>query len=317
MASLVLGSSDAKARREYTSDFPSGSSFTMCAWAKATSAIADYRTLLQTSTGDSGSTCTLRFSSSFQFQIVGSVGNSYDNSPSISTNAWYFVAMTCSGTGASDLKAYCWDDTGALTHSVLSITGVTFTPILMMFGNSYTGDYFPGRMARGRAWSVALSQAELEAEMFSESVVKTANFYAGFLDYSTLSVEPAPSKSWSLVGTTSSDSDTPPVLTGCTITDAGDELYRADDSVTITGTNFGAVEGDVYVSPTDNVEDAAKVTQTVTAWADTSITFTAVRSTLATGSTLYLFVVPDTNDPNADGYSVAFEYVPITLTWAM
>jgi hypothetical protein len=102
-----------------------------------------------------------------------------------------------------------------------------------------------------------------------------------------------------------------------TITDAGDEVYRTGDSVTITGTNFGAVEGDVYVSPTDNVADAAKVTQTVTAWADTSITFTAVRSTLATGSTLYLFVVPDTNDENADGYSVAFEYVPITLTWAM
>jgi adhesin HecA-like repeat protein len=111
--------------------------------------------------------------------------------------------------------------------------------------------------------------------------------------------------------------DNPAGTLTATITDAGDELYRTGDSVTITGTNFGAVEGDVYVSPTDDVTNASKVAQAVTVWADTSITFDAVRSTLATGSTLYLFVVPDTNDENADGYSVAFEYVPITLTWAM
>jgi hypothetical protein len=104
-----------------------------------------------------------------------------------------------------------------------------------------------------------------------------------------------------------------------TITDAGDELYREGDSVTITGTNFGASQGtgSVVISPTDDETDAAAVSQTVTAWADTSITITAVRGSLAVDTNLYLFVIPDTNDPNASGHVVQFEYVPIVMTWAM
>jgi hypothetical protein len=102
-----------------------------------------------------------------------------------------------------------------------------------------------------------------------------------------------------------------------TITDAGDELYREGDSVTITGTNFGATEGTVVISPTDDETDGAAVSQTVTAWADTSITITAVRGSLPVGTNLYLFVIPDTNDPNASGHVVQFEYVPIVMTWAM
>jgi hypothetical protein len=65
------------------------------------------------------------------------------------------------------------------------------------------------------------------------------------------------------------------------------------------------------------VDDAARVAQTVTAWADTSITFTAVRGALQPGTTLYLFVVPTANDPNATGYQVAVEFLPIVLTWTM
>ena len=77
-------------------------------------------------------------------------------------------------------------------------------------------------------------------------------------------------------------------------------------SISITGTDFGAVEGTVIISPTDDSTDVNAVTQTVTSWADTAIVFTAARSTLALATTLYLFVIPGTNDPNTSGYSVQF-----------
>ena len=50
----------------------------------------------------------------------------------------------------------------------------------------------------------------------------------------------------------------------------------------------------------------AAVDQTVTSWADTSITITAVQSSLATGVGLYLFVQNNSAGVNASGYSVQF-----------
>jgi hypothetical protein len=235
----------------------------------------------------------------------------------IPNDAWYYVAVA---GAATEVNYYIWDAAGDLLTSGTRTATLTGAPadvtIGARYGSSYRDHFCPGKYAYWKVWNTTISAEDFATQQFEPDwVVGTSNKHSGFND--TTTDTSGNSRTWTHWNTTTDSGATPPVLTGCTITDAGDELYRADDSVTITGTNFGAVEGDVYVSPTDNVADAAKVTQTVTAWADTSITFTAVRSTLATGSTLYLFVVPDTNDPNADGYSVAFEYVPITLTWAM
>jgi hypothetical protein len=317
MGSIVCDTSLCYIKRD--ANLPSSSSYSMCGWFKPTTAIADYRWLMLLTAG-SAPRHVFAWSSTLQVRLESATtggGTDDDGTHSIVTNDWYFVAMSCAGTGATDLKGYMWTADGTLVVSAETV-GLAVTPIFMSFGGSdYNSNrHLAGLVGRGRVWDAVLSVADFEAEMFSESVVRSTDFNSGFIDASTLGVSPQASRTWSL-SDTSTSSDTPPVLTGCTITDAGDELYRAGDSVTITGTNFGAVEGDVYVSPTDDVTNAAKVAQTVTSWADTSITFTAVRSTLATGSTLYLFVVPDTNDENADGYSVAFEYVPITLTWAM
>jgi len=103
-----------------------------------------------------------------------------------------------------------------------------------------------------------------------------------------------------------------------TITDAGDENYvNGETGITITGTNFEASQGTgaVYISPTDDIDDASKVTQTVTAWGDTSITFTAVRGSLATSTTYYLFVKNNTGNSNTAGHAVQFSLAPIQLKW--
>ena len=94
-----------------------------------------------------------------------------------------------------------------------------------------------------------------------------------------------------------------------TITDAGDEAFNdGETGVVITGTNFEAVQGTgtVIISPTDSVADGSAVTQTVTSWADTSITITVAQGALAEQTNMYLFVTNDTGDSNVAGYVVQF-----------
>ena len=92
-----------------------------------------------------------------------------------------------------------------------------------------------------------------------------------------------------------------------TITDAGDETYtNGETGIVITGTNFGASQGSgtVKISPTDDVDDVNAVEQTVTAWGDTSVTFTCVKGSLAFNTNLYLFVTADGGYSNAAGHVV-------------
>ncbi len=105
-----------------------------------------------------------------------------------------------------------------------------------------------------------------------------------------------------------------------TVTDVDtDELvYAGQTGVVVTGTVFGASQGSgsVVISPTDDIDDVDAVAQTVTAWADTSITITVVRGSLDLDTTLYLFVENDADDSNAAGRAmqiVARPYVRETL----
>ena len=93
------------------------------------------------------------------------------------------------------------------------------------------------------------------------------------------------------------------------ITDAGDELFENGESITITGTGFGASQGTgtVKLCPTDNVADGSAQAQTVTSWSDTSITITVSRGSLSFLTNLYLFVTADGGSSNASGYVVQIE----------
>ena len=99
-----------------------------------------------------------------------------------------------------------------------------------------------------------------------------------------------------------------------TISDAGDEVYTDGEAgIVITGSNFGATQGTVKISPTDDVNDVNAVAQAVTAWGDTSITITANRGSLAFNTNMYLFVIDEASASNASGWVVQFEPV-VTVT---
>lgn len=95
-----------------------------------------------------------------------------------------------------------------------------------------------------------------------------------------------------------------PTISGIVPTVLSDGLV----GIVITGTNFGASQGagTVKISPTDNVADGGAISQTVTAWADTSITITASRSTLSQNANLYAFVTNNGGSSNSSGSIVQF-----------
>jgi hypothetical protein len=94
------------------------------------------------------------------------------------------------------------------------------------------------------------------------------------------------------------------------------KFYDAQTGILVAGTTFGAAQGSgkVWISPSDNVSDGSRVEQTVTAWADTSITITSVRGALSMATQLYLFVVENGGTSNATGYPVEF-ITSASLAW--
>jgi 3D (Asp-Asp-Asp) domain-containing protein len=92
-------------------------------------------------------------------------------------------------------------------------------------------------------------------------------------------------------------------------------IFALGSSVTVLGSSFEAAQGagSVRVCPTDNIADSP-VTQTVTAWGDTSVTITSVLGALTAGTTCYLFVTNNTGNTNASGYPVHFLVTP-PLAW--
>lgn len=71
---------------------------------------------------------------------------------------------------------------------------------------------------------------------------------------------------------------------------------------------FGASgQQEVWISPTDDIEDAGAVQQTITAGSSTEITFTAVQGALSSNTNLFLFVKNAAGQSNASGFIVQFE----------
>lgn len=103
-----------------------------------------------------------------------------------------------------------------------------------------------------------------------------------------------------------------------TVSDAGDELfYNTETGVVVTCTGAGATKGAgaLIISPSDNINDAGAITQTTTAWADTSVTFTASLSTFTPFAQLYLFVKNNSAQSNSSGFLVKRESrATVTMT---
>jgi hypothetical protein len=114
---------------------------------------------------------------------------------------WFYLGLSCAGTGANQFVARWWDDTFTL-QSTATRTSPSFTPISMSIGDAgppAVGDILQGNVSCARVWDAALSQAELEAEMISSAIVRTANINTAFQDDFAVDVS-GNSRPWSTDG---------------------------------------------------------------------------------------------------------------------
>jgi hypothetical protein len=141
---------------------------------------------------------------------------------------WFYAAITCDGTAIGDLVAYWWNTAGVLQQSVVNDAVVgTGTMTRAEFGNfsMFSGLWSDAEIAYGRVWGAALSQAELEAEMFSPTIVRTTDIYSAFSGAGGSGSDVSGNgRDWSLNGTVAGASE-PPVSTSVSVNIPGRRIY--------------------------------------------------------------------------------------------
>lgn len=138
---------------------------------------------------------------------VGGGLDAWSSRPAVDT--WFYVAMTSHATNG--VRGYWYDASFNLVESkVASITPVgTKSPrsTVTMSHYSDTGRYVDGKCAYVRVWDAALTQSEIEAEMASSVIVRTANINTAFGKDSGTDVS-GNSRDWTLNSITT-DADGP------------------------------------------------------------------------------------------------------------
>jgi hypothetical protein len=95
-----------------------------------------------------------------------------------------------------------------------------------------------------------------------------------------------------------------------TSVDTDGNVYDGQTGVVIAGAVFGAAHtgtADVIISPTNNIADAAAVTQVQTAWSATSVQITANLASFGFFTNLYLFIRNSSGASNASGFVIQRE----------
>lgn len=229
--------------------------------------------------------------------VADTAGNTYtpatkqrDATHEISTQ-WFYCLSTTFGNASNIWTATL--PTGSLYRDIVAFI---YTPggIASFIGESGAAQV----SADTHAVSAAITAGTLAVCGGSENVGQAATPDSGWTEQSDVAanathsfdridapggtVTPgftfATSTAWTIAGITFSDAGTGPVITGLST-----GTPSPGDSLVITGTAFGASQGAGSVT-------IGGVTQTVTAWADTSITVTVVRGSNKFGAALNVVV---------------------------
>lgn len=161
---MALEFSGASGSYAYSPSASWATNYTFCGWVQL-DALSGFRGIVN--------------HSPFQFAYNAGVPEYYDGtaadagSANASTGVWYHVAVVRAGTS---VKTY--------VNGVIDIdtTANTINNTTTVYLGTWEGtsDMLDGRMAYARLWTVALSEAEIDAEMPSTTPVRTANLWANW-----------------------------------------------------------------------------------------------------------------------------------------
>lgn len=180
-------SDQASDRVSYTASAPPNpaTAFTVTFWARLRVDRDDFSTMMRLHSSSGGSTTVnITTGSSGTTPIVVSPGNSGGiiGTDALAVDTWRMLAVTVAGTGASDGKIYTKVIAGSTNVVTGQVTGGSTPDGITLFGRS-AGDsteWFNGGLAYVRVWSAVLSQAEIEAEWASATIVRTSGVWANW-----------------------------------------------------------------------------------------------------------------------------------------
>lgn len=197
-----------------TANLPTSTAVTIAGWVKITSYTGGAYGIQLSVYADGAnrySTYTNPYSSpNFKLQVTNGTGSSAEGTVA-TADTWHYYAVVCGATGAGEAKCYKWDDTGTIEDS-LTVAGVTFTTASMTVGAEPEGSCHAMKVAQLRVWDRALSQAELEDELASSTIVDATNINTAWEDDPETDVS-GNSRPWTVSGTSVSSADFAPNYT--------------------------------------------------------------------------------------------------------
>ena len=221
-------SDQASDRVSYTASAPPApaTAFTVTFWARLRVDRDDFSTMLRLHSSSGGSTAVnIATGSSGTTPVVVSPGNTGGiiGTDALAVDTWRMLAVTIAGTGATDAKIYTKAIGGSTNVVAGQVSGGATPDGLTLFGRS-SGDsteWFNGGLAYVRVWSAVLSQAEIEAEWASATIVRTSGVWANWPMLTNISDISGNGRNLTAGSTALSTEDDPPLSGSVTGTAAG------------------------------------------------------------------------------------------------
>jgi len=221
-------SDQASDRVSYTASAPPApaTAFTATFWARLRVDRDDFSTMLRLHSSSGGSTAVnIATGSSGTTPVVVSPGNTGGiiGTDALAVDTWRMLAVTIAGTGATDAKIYTKAIGGSTNVVTGQVSGGATPDGLTVFGRS-SGDsteWFNGGLAYVRVWSAVLSQAEIEAEWASATIVRTSGVWANWPMLTNISDISGNGRNLTAGSTALSTEDDPPLSGAVTGTAAG------------------------------------------------------------------------------------------------
>lgn len=258
-------------RVSYTASPPPApaTAFTATFWVRLRADRDDFSTMLRLHSASGGSTTVnLATGSSGTTPVVVSPGNTSGivGSDALVVDTWRMIAVTIGGTGATDGKIYTKSIGGSTNVVTGQVSGGSTPDGLTLFGRSPgdAGEWFNGCLAYVRVWSAVLSQAEIEAEWASATIVRTSGVWANWPLLTDINDVSGNGRNLTAGTTALTTEDDPPLttnVTGSATAAFGGLTATAAGVPTVRGTaagQFGGLTG--AASGTPKVPGAAAFT---------------------------------------------------------
>lgn len=263
-----------------TANLPSSTAFTICGWfrRRGTGGTNQFLVGIDDGAGGNAIACVIGLAGSYEFRVYSSGSGSFvSTGVAVTQDQWYFVALSCGGTGASDAQVR-HAAPGATSLTTASTTGDAFTATGYGISTA-AADYWANvALAGWKLYDRVLTDAELLAEMNRLTPASTTNlnlwtpmvhdvaataakdFSGNGRDWTvagTLTVEDGPPVGWGapvlVVGAAASGSTGTLAATESgadTAALAGDVLIDGSLAATESGGDTAALAGDVLIAGT-------------------------------------------------------------------